>query len=239
MATAQGLLAAARSELGTTESPARSNRTAFAAEAGHANAAPWCATFIVAIARRVGLALPSESAYTPAMANGFRAAGAWHPEPRPGDLAFFDFPGDAKRRIQHVGIVESATPTTVTCIEGNTSPGAAGSQDNGGGVYRRTRPRTHVVGYGRPHFTTPEDDMALTDAERGRLFALLEANNAELAQLAVVVRDPQVGIGVRVTQLLHAVDRLERLQRAGAGGSVDVEGLASRVADVLAARLAA
>lgn len=144
------IIAAAVGELGYTESPAGSNRTKYAKEAGHANGQPWCATFVVAMARRVGVKLPSESAYTPTMAAGFKSLTKL---PQPGDIAFFDFP-DSKRRIQHVGIVESVNfaKATVTCIEGNTSPGTAGSQDNGGGVYRRTRPFAHVVGFGRPAY---------------------------------------------------------------------------------------
>lgn len=159
MTTAQEFIAAARAEIGYTEAPAGSNRTKFAALAGHAQAQPWCATFVVAIARRVGLRLPNESAYTPTMANGFKSAQRWAyegemtPVCQPGDLAFFDFPGDSKTRIQHVGIVESVNASLVTCIEGNTSSSIAGSQDNGGGVYRRSRPRSHVVGFGRPEFT--------------------------------------------------------------------------------------
>lgn len=151
MTTAAQFVDAARAEVGYFEMPV--NRTKFAAEAGHANGQPWCATFVVAMARRVGLKLPSESAYTPAMYNGFRAAATAyrHGAPRPGDVVFFDFP-DSVNRIQHVGICVSATATSVTCIEGNTSPGTAGSQSNGGGVFGRTRPRSHVVGYGRPAF---------------------------------------------------------------------------------------
>lgn len=152
MATPDDFVALAATHVGYTETPSGSNRTKYAAEAGHANGAPWCATFIVAVARRLGIVLPSESAYTPAMANAFRAAGRFHATPQRGDIAFFDFP-DSKNRIQHVGIVVTADAGTVTCIEGNTSSGSGGSQDNGGGVYRRTRPRRHVVGYGRPVFS--------------------------------------------------------------------------------------
>jgi hypothetical protein len=156
MPTAQEFLAAAASEIGYVE--AKTNRTKFAAEAGHANGLPWCATFVVAIARRVGLKLPSESPYTPYMAGGFKDAGSWYggvyAGPRVGDLAFFDFP-DSKNRIQHVGIVESVRGDEVICVEGNTSSGAAGPQDNGGGVYRRIRPLSYVVGFGRPTFTAP------------------------------------------------------------------------------------
>lgn len=145
------ILAEATKELGYTETPPGSNRTKFAKEAGHANGQPWCATFVVAMARRVGVKLPSESAYTPTMAAAMRE---WQRLPQPGDLAFFNFPNDGKNRIQHVGIVESVdfTKATVTCIEGNTSSGTSGSQDNGGGVYRRTRPFSHVVGFGRPAY---------------------------------------------------------------------------------------
>jgi hypothetical protein len=240
MITHTAFLNAARSELGYTESPSGSNRTKFAAEAGHANGQPWCATFLVAIARRVGLRLPSESAYTPAMANGFRSAGRWHSSPAPGDLAFFDFPGDSKARIQHVGIVESSTATTVTSIEGNTAPGTAGSQDNGGGVWRRTRPRSHVVGYGRPDFTVQEDDMAITDIEKAEIIDRLRSMSTELGKLAVEIRDPSVGIGVDVDRIRATLDQLgAKLDSLSAGGGVDVDVLATRVADLLAQRLAA
>lgn len=156
MSTASALLDAARAELGTTELPPGSNRTEFAAEAGHLNGYAWCATFVVAIARRCGIKLPSESAWTPSMFAGFIAKGTGYrgaKGARPGDVVFFDFP-DSKTGIQHVGFVESVKADgTLVCIEGNTSAGTSGSQDNGGGVYRRTRPPAYVVGYGRPAYT--------------------------------------------------------------------------------------
>lgn len=135
-------------EVGTIEDPPGSNRTRYAKEAGHLNGQPWCASFVVAVARRAGVKLPSESAYTPTMALAFKKAGLWSTTPHVGAVVFFDFP-DSKHRIQHVGIVESFDKRTVTSIEGNTSPGRWGSQDNGGGVYRRTRPIAHAVGFGR------------------------------------------------------------------------------------------
>lgn len=167
--SATALLRIAAGELGYTEDPPGTNRTKYADEVGHINGYPWCASFIVWCAHKALVELPSESAYTPSMAVAFQKAGQWASDPQPGDFAFFDFP-DSKRRIQHVGIVESSTPTSVTCIEGNTSPGKSGSQDNGGGVYRRTRSKDHVVGYGRPVFEEDE----LTDDERE---ALLTANH--------------------------------------------------------------
>lgn len=166
--TADCVIAQARSEVGYTESPPGSNRTKFAAEAGHANGQPWCATFMVAIARRCGGKVGNESAYTPSLFESMAHPGA----PAPGDLAFFDFP-DSVHRIQHVGLVIAASGSSVTCIEGNTSAGAGGSQSNGGGVYERTRPRSLVAGFGRPNYTSEEDDM--TPDQSAKLDAVFNA----------------------------------------------------------------
>jgi hypothetical protein len=94
--------------------------------------------------RRAGIKLPSESASTYYMRMGFRLRFRYTSTPQRGDVVFYNF--------SHVGILESFTATTVTCIEGNTSSGA-GSQSNGGGVFRRTRSRSLVLGYGRPAYT--------------------------------------------------------------------------------------
>lgn len=164
MSTPERLLELAADELTYAEFPPGSNRTKFAAVAGHLNGYPWCATFVAAIAKQAGVALPSTSAYTPHMVDAFRKAGRWHHEPRVGDLVFFDFNpgGDA---VEHVGFVERIAPDgALTTIEGNTSPGAIGSQDNGGGVYRRVRSRKHVVGFGRPSWSE-EESMAIKELE--------------------------------------------------------------------------
>lgn len=162
MATISQFLEAAKSEVGYTESPWGSNRTKFAAAAGHADGQPWCLTFLVALANRVGLALPPGiGAYTPTAAKAFQWAGriVRNDRIKPGDWVFFDFP-DSTRRIQHVGVAVRTSGflrwRTVTCVEGNTSPGKAGSQDNGGGVYIRTRPLDHVSFVGRPYYS--QDD---------------------------------------------------------------------------------
>ena len=67
-----------------------------------------------------------------------------------GDLVFFDWTG-RKSSAEHVGIVESVdSHGNVTAVEFNTGSGAAGSQSDGGGCFRRTRNGKWVVGYGRP-----------------------------------------------------------------------------------------
>ena len=50
----------------------------------------------------------------------------------------------------------------ILAIEGNTSPGEAGSQSNGGGVFRRKRSKTLVTAYIRPYDNYEEDDDMVT-----------------------------------------------------------------------------
>lgn len=89
-------------------------------------------------------------AYCPSHVNWFKARGQWVTTPRRGDIVFFSWDGGPI--ADHVGIVEVANswPTT---IEFNTSSGAAGSQSNGDGVYRRVRNPAYILGYGRPNYS--------------------------------------------------------------------------------------
>jgi surface antigen len=87
--------------------------------------------------------------------------------PQPGDIVYFDFPGDNVNRISHVGIVvKDNGDGTVTCIEGNTAPDKKGDQRNGGEVCKKVRAYkkkngsklrksqlVSIVGFGRPKFT--------------------------------------------------------------------------------------
>ena len=150
--TAARVLDLARAEIGTTE--ARSGATPYHRAFGLAPSQPWCAAFVWDVVQEAGGpgSIP-KTAYTPAMATWFRERGQWTADPVVGALVFFDFP-DSKHRIQHVGIVEAVGRSTITTIEGNTGPGATGSQDNGDGVYRRERRRNgSIVGYGLPVYS--------------------------------------------------------------------------------------
>lgn len=148
MTTRVKMVAMARRNLGVVEGP--NNRNPYAGMAGHANNQPWCATFLVACARAVGLKLPSESAYTPTMAAGFKREGAWHTRGQVGDFVFFRWP--KLGRIAHVGIVESVEPNGFyVCIEGNTD--VAGGRT--GGKVMRHRRKANIAGFGRPAYTAP------------------------------------------------------------------------------------
>jgi len=188
MATANEVLNQARSELGYAENPRGSNKTKFASEAGHANGYAWCATYVVAMFRRCGIRLPSESAYTPTMAGGFKSAGTWHTgTPLPGDVVFFIWPNMG--RISHVGIVETAkSRNDIYTIEGNTDE--AGGR-TGGKVMRQHRTR-YIAGYGRPVFapsnsTEEEELMAAKDEIIASVNQHTTVSNAYQAQSHRVV----------------------------------------------------
>jgi hypothetical protein len=152
MATAEDFVSTAKKYVVTLETPSGSNKQPFAPRCGHANGQPWCASFVVAVADEVGVPLPNRSAWTPSMADGFKRAARFYQKPKRGDIGFIDFPGDNKTRVQHVVIVDEPGSYYVRTIEGNTSSGNKGSQDNGGGVYIRYRPYDIFVGFGRPAF---------------------------------------------------------------------------------------
>jgi hypothetical protein len=176
MATAEQFIAQLRRSIGVTESPAGTNRNPFSSQMGRPPE-PWCADFIAATARQIGLRLPSESAYTPTMADGFRKAGRFHQTPQRGDIGFVDFPNDNKTRVQHVAVVQGVKGDTIATVEGNTSSGGRGSQDNGGGVYERTRPRSIFVGFGRPPFDDapiPQGQGEMPDDEEAEMGAVLQ-----------------------------------------------------------------
>lgn len=150
------VLKIAAGQLGTTESPAGSNRTKYGKWMG-LDGQPWCMSFVQWCFDQAGTPLPYKTGSCSALLNWFRK---FRPEavfvsgPQPGDIAIFTF--------GHTGIVEKALPNAVQCIEGNTSPGAAGSQDNGGGVYRRQRNMALVRALIRPY---PKKEDSMTGKE--------------------------------------------------------------------------
>ena len=130
-------------QLGVTESPAGSNRTKYGKWMG-LDGQPWCMSFVQWCFDQAGAPLPCRTGSCSALLRWYRAN---QPErvaqdPMPGDIVIY--------RFGHTGIVESASGSDVTAIEGNTSPGQGGSQDNGGGVFRRTRKRSLAEAYIRP-----------------------------------------------------------------------------------------
>lgn len=159
------LIEVAKKEVGVVEGP-KDNETKYGAFTG-SNFNAWCGSFVVWCFNRAGVALAGGNAtvYTPNGAAAFKKAKAWSDaadaDPRPGDVVYFDFPGDGVDRISHVGIViKNNGDGTVTTIEGNTA-GKSGDQRNGGQVLEQLRGfkknkkgvLVSIVGFGRPKFT--------------------------------------------------------------------------------------
>lgn len=163
--TANQVLAVAARDIGKTESPPGSNRgpaTGWPEVYPAWSGSPWCQAVAQAWLLRAGfpaIKLPggkvafagpapfhttmSLAAARAGRLGGFKAVSS----PRRGDLMIFKF--------SHVGIVERVrSDGMIVTIEGNTSPGNRGSQANGGGIYRRVRPRSLAAGFIRPPYGT-------------------------------------------------------------------------------------
>jgi hypothetical protein len=154
-------------EVGTIEGP-KDNETKYGAFT-KANFLPWCGSFVMWCANQVTLKIPN-CVSTQAGAKAFLDKGQWQAAeeatPLPGDIVFFDFPGDGIDRISHVGIVVKDNGNgTITCVEGNTSPDKKGNQRNGGECCLKVRAYKKkngsklvksqpvaIVGFGKPKF---------------------------------------------------------------------------------------
>lgn len=162
LGTVEKFIEVATAEIGTVEGP-RDNETKYG-KFTKANFQPWCGSFVMWCADQAGVKVPN-TVYTPSGAAAFKKSGKWLDaqiaDPDPGDIAYFDFPGDGVERISHVGIVvKDNGDGTVWCIEGNTTSKKAGSQRNGGEVCKQLRAykknkknvMVSIVGFGRPKF---------------------------------------------------------------------------------------
>jgi hypothetical protein len=163
-ASATKVLNIARSQLGYAEGANNDNKFGRWYGMNHVS---WCDQFVSWVGDEAGASdIIGKAAYTPSHAAWFKQHGRWGHTPRRGAIAFFDFP-DSVRRIQHVGIVERVLPGgRVVTIEGNTSAGH-GSQSDGGGVHRRVRTRSLIVGYGYPDYGTESSVRPVPESVRG------------------------------------------------------------------------
>jgi hypothetical protein len=169
--TVAAIIDIAKKEVGTIEGP-KDNQTKYGAFT-KANFLPWCGSFVMWCANQAGVKVPN-CVSTVAGANAYKKMNTWtdakDAKPLPGDIAFFDFPGDNVDRISHIGIVvENNNDGTVVCIEGNTAGNPKGDQRNGGEVAVKTRGYTKnkkkvmvsIVGFGRPNYKGNEVNVKI------------------------------------------------------------------------------
>ena len=162
----------ARGELGVTELPPGSNRVKYWDEYGTGwQGQPWCVCFLWWVFQHAGEGMAffggAKTAACSTLLNWYRQQGQGISlnEIQRGDIVFYNFSGSSSP--QHVGIVISRAGNLVTCIEGNTSPGSEGSQDNGGCVAKKSRYIYQIVGAARPQYhpepvpvPEPKDDIS-------------------------------------------------------------------------------
>lgn len=197
---AADLIATLTGQAGATEHPAGSNLTRYGAATG-VDGVPWCAIFIGWGLRQhgvdpAGFFGTTQWRYCPAIYQAARAAGRLVPaeQARPGDIVLYRFSGPV---IQHVGVCLSNQPGArlITTIEGNTSAGTSGSQDNGGGVYRRQRPYSLIAGVARPRYASaPTSSTASTRTSPGRLAVDGDLGPATIRRWQQVMGTPVDGV---------------------------------------------
>lgn len=159
MATAEKILEIARSQIGTKESPAKSDNvkynTAYYGREVSDGKHPWCAVFVWWVFREAGASDlyygGDKTAYCPTLMSFHKKQKVT--DYRSGDIVFFNFSG--RSSAGHVGICESWDGTYITTIDGNTG---SASEDNGGAVLRRRRHKKFIVGAYRPEYQE-DDDM--------------------------------------------------------------------------------
>ncbi|MFJ5924834.1 LysM peptidoglycan-binding domain-containing protein [Kitasatospora sp. NPDC092948] len=120
------------------------------------NHEPYCDMFVSWCADKGGeAATVGKFAYCPSHVQYFRNKGQWYGSSaafKRGDIVFFSWDGGPT--ADHVGIVlqDSAPGQQVSTVEGNTARTSGAGQGSGGCVVRKTRPRSSILGVGRPAY---------------------------------------------------------------------------------------
>jgi hypothetical protein len=153
-------------ELGYTETPP--NRTKYwEAYDPKMQGQPWCVAFLWWCFERAGERMAffggGKTASCTTLLRWYKEQGLIYmpSEVEVGDIVIFNFRGG--ETPEHCGIVVEITPAgIIKTIEGNTSPGEEGSQDNGGCVALKRRYAYQMIACCRPEYKAEEDDM-ITD----------------------------------------------------------------------------
>lgn len=154
MPTATQMLNEARSQVGYREGKNNDNKYGIWYGMNHqpycAIALTWCAARVPGMLTIMG----GRWSFCPSWANWFRLRGQFYTSNgQRGDIVFFDWSGQKRRGHEaHVAVAEKFEGNYVYTIEFNTV-GGAGNQSDGGGVYKRKRHISTIVGYGRPKYT--------------------------------------------------------------------------------------
>lgn len=169
------VLELARADLGYTENPPGSNRTKYG-EAYGMNGVPWCVEalwfWFNEAGERMAFFGGGKTASCSMLLRWYKEQGLTVPveDVQVGDIVLLNFNG--KGTSDHCGLAAGVRLKngvyTVTTIEGNTTPGLEGSQDNGGCVALKERYIRQIIGVCRPQYKEeemPKDDITGHRAE--------------------------------------------------------------------------
>lgn len=147
----------ANSEIGYKEKP--NNNTKYGEWYG-LNGAAWCVMFVQWCYHTAGFDLPFKTASCSNLLSKYKTYIPEHivETPEPGDIVIYNF--------GHCGIVKKISGNQLITIEGNTSPGSLGSQNNGEGVYEKVRRFSQVTAFIRPYIA--EKDAPSTWSSEAR-----------------------------------------------------------------------
>lgn len=168
--SAERVIEIARGELGQHEYPPGSNHIGYWNDYDERmQGQPWCLIFLWWCFRKAGERMAffagAKTASCGTYARWCTAQSATVPitEVRPGDIVLLNFHGGSSP--EHCGLViEVLGFGLVKTIEGNTSPGEEGSQDNGGCVAQKTRTAAQIVLICRPDYK--EEEPVKSDYEK-------------------------------------------------------------------------
>ena len=161
--SAQAVIDVARAYLGYTEDPPGSNKTIFGAEYG-LDGQPWCVMalwyFFQHAGERMAFFGGGKTASCSILLRWYKEQGLTVPveDVQVGDIVLLNFHGGTEP--EHCGLVARSEIKNVTgvsirfleTVEGNTTPGEEGSQDNGGCVALKKRYLDQVVAVCRPQY---------------------------------------------------------------------------------------
>lgn len=158
----------ARADLGYTENPRGSNLTKYGNSYG-LNGVPWCVIFLWYVFQQADEKMAffggAKTASCGTLYRWYKEQGlsVLNKDIQVGDILILNFSGT--QDTQHCGLVveKGKLAGTWYTIEGNTSPGLEGSQDNGGCVALKLRSVKSVVGVCRPQYK--EETVITSDYE--------------------------------------------------------------------------
>ena len=160
--SAEKVIEVAEAEVGTTEYPKGSNKVKYNTDyygfEASGSAYPWCCSFLWWIFNEAGEGKAffngGKTASCTALMQLYQAEGRWYTDGKyqKGDIPIMTF--NAQRSVQHCGlIIGSGDNGGWLTVEGNTSPGLEGSQDNGGCVAKKERYNRNILGVCRPKYS--------------------------------------------------------------------------------------